>query len=158
LKQIAPAVTVSGVPVGGLTSERARLRVQQRAERPLIVHVGTHWWSVEPSQLGAVAAVDTAVSQALDARQGARVAVQTGVSLPPARAYVRSLAPQVHVAPTNAKLIGVVGNRPQIQAGNPGVDLDRPAAVGAIRWALRHGLHRPLTLPVKTVQPWRTAA
>jgi lipoprotein-anchoring transpeptidase ErfK/SrfK len=158
LKQIVPAVTVAGVPVGGLTSERARTRVQQSLERPLIVHVGEHWWSVTPSQLGAVNDVDAAVAQALDASGAAHVAVHAGVSLPAVRAYVRSLAPQVHVAAMNARLVGITGIRPNIEAGRPGVDLDGPAAVGAIRWALRHGLHRPLRLPLTTTQPWRTAA
>ena len=158
LKKIAPAVSVAGVRVGGLTSERARILVQQHLERPLIVHAGPHWWSVSPSRLGATTNVDDAVAAALTARRGTRVPVTSGVSLPNVRAYVRGLAKQVHVAPTNAKLVGIKGIRPDIQTGKPGRELNRPGAVGAIRWALRRGARIPLRLPVRATEPWRTGA
>src|SRR5437870_1570526 len=70
---IAPGVRAGAIPLGGLTSEPARTRLEATFARAIPVERGTRRWWASPKRLGAGAAIDSAVSEALRAQSGARV-------------------------------------------------------------------------------------
>jgi lipoprotein-anchoring transpeptidase ErfK/SrfK len=154
LRPIAHGVTVGGVPVGGLTSERARVRLARAFAKPLALNLGTRRWSVSPRRFHARAAVDAAVARALRAGRGERVYVPVGVATPAVRDFVDRLADEVGVAPVDAKLVGIDDQaRPLVQSPRDGRALDTAAVTRAVRWELRHGRRNPMRLPLKTIAP-----
>src|SRR4051794_155655 len=88
----APGVVALGVPVAGLTSEPARLRLERAFSRSIPVMHGSRRWWVSPERLGSSADIDAAVSDALDARPGERVAVHIEWSGKEVRRFVAQLA------------------------------------------------------------------
>jgi len=154
LRPIAAGVEVAGVPVGGLSSERARVRIGNEFAKKLDLRIGTRHWAVSPDKLGAKAAVDKAVAGALRAKAHERVYVPVGVSTVAVKRVVGSLARQVYVAPQDAQLTGLDSSlRPAIVPGRDGRELDEATATRAIRWELRHGNRNPMRLPLKGIAP-----
>src|SRR5215212_6830901 len=72
---IPPGVIVSGVYVGDLSSEPARQELSAEFARPIRVVGSKHRWLASPQRLGAGAAIDDAVNEALAARPGTEIAV-----------------------------------------------------------------------------------
>jgi len=157
-RPIAAGVTVGAIKVGGLSSEHARTRLSARFGMGLRLSAGNRSWVASPQRVGATAAVDSAVSRALRAPPRTKVPLEVRVDRAAVRAYVARVARRFHVAPADAKLVGLSGLRPNIVESKPGHDLDRRAAVNAIAWALRHGSRHPMHLPLRTIQPRVTAA
>jgi lipoprotein-anchoring transpeptidase ErfK/SrfK len=156
---IAPGVSVSGVEVGGLTSEPARARIRRAFDRPLKFVHGSERWQARPSRFGGHWWVNGAIARALRARPGR--SVELGVSYGERRVtrYVDKLAKRFYVAPEDAQLAGLAGNgRPLITRERPG----RRVAKALLRAAIAHALHTPtrarLRLPMKPVPPSRTRA
>ncbi len=52
--EIAPGVQVAGVPLGGLTTEQAKARLERELleplERPIVIHHGTKTWKLGPRE------------------------------------------------------------------------------------------------------------
>jgi L,D-transpeptidase catalytic domain/Putative peptidoglycan binding domain len=154
---IAPGVSVSGVEVGGLTSEPARARIRRAFIRPLeFAHAGERW-RARPDRFGAHWWVDGAISRALKARQGK--SVELGVSYRPKLVdrYVERLARRFFVAPVDASLVGLSGDgRPLIASERWGRRVGKALLGGAIAHALHTPTRAPLRLPMKPVAPTRT--
>ena len=79
-KRIAPWVKIEGVKVGGLNPYIAYQRVTAAYARPLRFALGSERWARTPASLGAVADLDGAIAQALDAR--ALETADEGIALP----------------------------------------------------------------------------
>jgi lipoprotein-anchoring transpeptidase ErfK/SrfK len=151
---IADGVRVSGVLVGGMTSEPARERLRARFEQPVWFAYGKRRWGIEPWKLGTGAAVDEAVGRALHARAGEEVSLRVYVGERAVHRYVASLASRFSRAPENARLTGLVGLVPSIARDRPGLAVRRREMERAIALALRTGERGgPLPLLVRTVEP-----
>jgi len=88
---IQPGVTISGIPVGGLTAEEARTVVQERFELGLpLVLDRKHRLAPPPSALGAVPHYDEAIAKAQAALPGQAVTLPVLVDGAVVRAYVLS--------------------------------------------------------------------
>jgi hypothetical protein len=156
--EIADGVIVSGVAVGRLTSEQARARMRAAISRPLVFRFGKRTWKATPDQLEARFAVDDAVTKALLAAPGERIAVES--RLPRARVarYVAYLARTFERRPRNSRLVGLVGGRPLVTRSRTGVAVRRQAMEEAISNALTAGSRRPIRLAVREVRPYLTRA
>jgi lipoprotein-anchoring transpeptidase ErfK/SrfK len=152
LATIAPGVMVGGIDVGGKTSERARARIARSYSHTLDLRIGDRSWRASPGWLGA-RAVDDSVTRALRAAPRATVPIDVSITGNAVQKYVDHLAEQVDVAPVDAKLMGLRIDKPSIAGGTNGQQLDKPAAVRAIRRQLRRDTRGPLRLPLVTVYP-----
>ena len=67
--EIAPGVKVGGVPLGGLTTEQAKARLERAIlrplERPIVIHHGTKTWKLGPREAHLRADLSAMVDQAL---------------------------------------------------------------------------------------------
>jgi lipoprotein-anchoring transpeptidase ErfK/SrfK len=155
---IAPGVSVAGVPVGGMTVSQAEPWIRQQVLGQLTVTVGARSWTVPTTLLGLHAYLKTPLRAAL--ARGRTSAVVPGQDIPVVtritgsalRAFVRSLAPQVRTAPTDAAF-RLVGNKPVVVPDQWGRQLDTPAATAAIAAALREPGRGTIALPTKVVKP-----
>src|SRR2546430_10124097 len=85
---IAPGVKVGAIPLGGLTSEPARTKLEATFARAIPVERGTRRWWASPKRLGAGASIDSAVSEALGAQTAARVGLHARWSGSAVRQFV----------------------------------------------------------------------
>src|SRR5215217_7956990 len=109
-----PVVIAPGVKVGGLTSEPARTRIEKAFGRPLRLAFGQKRWRISPRYLGANAAVDRAVSRALEAGPRARVSLGVSATRPRIRRYVQRLDRLFSREPISSAVVGVSGGRPAL--------------------------------------------
>jgi lipoprotein-anchoring transpeptidase ErfK/SrfK len=143
-------VTAAGVVVGGLSAEPARAALEAAFARPLRVAGGG---TIDPARLGLRVDVQSAVSAALGATEGSRIAVPARWSKSRLDRTVAALAKHVDRAPVKAAVIGAIDDRPTFSPARPGVRLDRAATAAAIARALRDGTRAPVRLVTRPVAP-----
>ncbi len=154
---VAAGVSVAGVPVGGLTWQPARERLQQAFEKPLRFEFGRESWRVAPERLGASAAVDATLDDAIRARAGAAVALRLSFSATDVRRYVEGVARRLHEPARDARLAGVVDLRPAFTVPAAGREVRRAVLAKAIERALRTGNRAPIRVRVRSIAPRVTA-
>jgi lipoprotein-anchoring transpeptidase ErfK/SrfK len=150
---IAPGVTIAGVHVGDLTSEPARTRVEKAFGRPLRLRYGSKRWRISPRYLGANAAIDKAVADALHSGPRARVSLEVSATRPRIRRYVQRLDRLFAREPVNASTIGVVNRRPAFSPAISGRAVRRDEMTNAIAYMLKTNQRTPLPLLIKSVPP-----
>ena len=150
---IAAGVTIAGVPVGGLTSEPARARVERAFSRPLRLEFGEKRWRISPRYLGANAAVDASVARALAARRGAKLPLRVGTARKRIRQYVARLDRLFSRDPVDAAVVGVSNGRPAFSEAKPGLAVQRDQMTNAIAYSLKTNLRDPLRLLTRSVSP-----
>jgi len=157
-QRIAPWVRIEGVKVGGLIPERANRLVRRAYERPVRFAFGRERWARTPASLGAVADVDGAIAQALEAKAGETVSIS--VRLDPSRIhrYVAGLDRRYRREPVDARLAGLNGVRPIISAERTGREVRRGWMARAIAARLRSTVRRPLGLALRELKPNLTEA
>ena len=150
---VAQGVTISGVRVGGLTSEPARTRLEQAFARPLAVAYQGNKVTISPRRLGAGAGVDQAVSSALAATPGSRISLPVTFSPKNVASVVDWLARRYDRRAVDATLVGANASGPLIREGKPGRAVRRETMRIALAQALRSGSRAPLRLLTRPVQP-----
>jgi lipoprotein-anchoring transpeptidase ErfK/SrfK len=150
---IARGVSVGGIKLGGSGSETARAVVNRRFDRPLQIFYSGKSWTVRPAALGGSAAVDRAVSEALQAPPGTDVELPTAVSKRDVRTYVRYLARKYSAEPEDARLVRVKGIKPLISEGKAGVRVATALMEARIANALSSPTYRMIALATKPVAP-----
>jgi lipoprotein-anchoring transpeptidase ErfK/SrfK len=145
-------VTVSGIPVGGMTEEQAAEFVQGMFDQPLRLRHGAMRWELTPSILGASADVDGAVAEALLAAPGQTVVLRIDVDTNEVRAFVASLDGSIS-RPAKDATVRLVRYRPRISPPRPGFRLAKSATTASIVYALRHGERGPLDLKGRALRP-----
>jgi lipoprotein-anchoring transpeptidase ErfK/SrfK len=173
--RVLAGVKVGGVDVGGMTRDEAVAAVKATTEpklrRGVFVVGGGKRWPVTPAGLGHGAAVEQAVDQALAGPELSLVAdfwhrltnkpVTHGVGVALAEddakvaRFVRSLAPKLAVAPTDAS-IKLVDGKVVRQKAKDGRALDIKASTRALTKGLR-GNARKVKLVTRSVDPKVTA-
>jgi lipoprotein-anchoring transpeptidase ErfK/SrfK len=148
---IAPGVTVAGIPVGGLTSEPARTRVEKRFFRPLQLVYGDRRWRISPRYLGASAGIDGALAVALKSQPGASVPLHVSSESVRIRRYVQRLDRLFAREPVDAAVLGVAGGRPQFSQAKDGLAVNREQMTNAIAYMLRSSARQPIRLLTKSV-------
>ncbi len=147
LQAISPGVSVLGVPVGGLTAQRADRSVTARFSRPIVIASGAHLYSVTPLSLGAHAGVQAAVRSALAATPQSRIGLPISFSHEAVADLVDRLAQATDRAPRDAAVIGAgVTGRPMITPDRPGLAVLKATMRAAIAQQLTDGSRGPLRL------------
>ena len=155
---IAHGVRVEGVAVGGLTSEPARARLAKAFSRSIPVVDGKrHWWA-SPRRLGAGAAIDTAISNALNAAPGARLQLSVRYSDAKLRRFVRGVARAMDRDPVDAKLAGLGAAGPEITDGVAGLAVRQSLLRRELALELQRGVRESIGVPTRPVQPAVTRA
>jgi lipoprotein-anchoring transpeptidase ErfK/SrfK len=150
---IAPGVKVSGIKVGGLTSEPARTRIEKAFARPLRLSFGKKRWRISPRYLGANAAVDEAVARALRAVPRARLNLRVTGTRPRIRRYVRRLDRLFSREPISSAVVGVVGGRPAFSPAKPGLAVRREEMTNALAYMLKTNRRDVVPLLTESVPP-----
>jgi lipoprotein-anchoring transpeptidase ErfK/SrfK len=148
---IAPGVTVAGIPVGGLTSEPARTRIEKRFFRPLRLVYGDKQWRISPRYLGASAGIDNAVAVALQSGPQARVPLHVSANSPRIRHYVQRLDRLFTREPVDTTVLGVAGGRPEFSPAKDGLAVNRGEMTNALAYMLRAPARQPVRLLTKAV-------
>jgi hypothetical protein len=149
---IAPGVSVGGIDVGGLTSEPARAKLEDAFAKSIpIVSGKRHWWA-SPQRLGAGAAIDVAISRALEAGSGERLDLGVAFSHDGVRRFVNEVARTFDQEPVDARLVGLTGNRrPQITESVNGIAARRALLERELVLELEQGKRESIVLPTRTV-------
>ena len=150
---------MGNVDVGGLISVSARRQIAEQFNEPVRFFHGSRVWTMSPRGLGARAAIDEAVSRALEARPGARVPLRITVRQRAVRRYVAELNRRYAVPAKEAELVGLSNLAPSFTKAKAGRKVDQPTMVRRITRALRSTWRgAQLELKLVPVQPSRTAA
>jgi lipoprotein-anchoring transpeptidase ErfK/SrfK len=122
---IPPGVTISGIPVGGLSPAEATEIVRQRFELPIpLILDRRHRLAPLPAALGSSARIDEAVARARTVQPGADVRLPVLVDGRRIRAYVLSVARRFNRRPIDAQVF-LRRLRPVIVPDRPGLAVDR---------------------------------
>src|SRR4051812_28819593 len=153
---VAPGVTVLGIPIGGLSSEPARAKIETAFSQPIQVVYHGRPMTLTPEDFGAGAGVDAAVTSALAATPRSKIALPIQYSTHSINTYVRWLAKRLYRPAVDAKLLGVSsGGWPLISEDRTG----RAVRTETLRRALVQQLqtvHRtPIQVLTRPVEPSR---
>jgi lipoprotein-anchoring transpeptidase ErfK/SrfK len=146
---IAPGVHVGAVDVGGLLAVPARQRIESQLAAPLTVRSVR----ISPRSLGAHVDVYAAVSAALAATPGSRIALPVRTTEGKIDAVTAKLAKRFDRAPVAARVTGAVDDRPVITPAKPGVAVDTKAMRAELTKAI--ATRAPVHLITHAVQPKR---
>ncbi len=136
-RTIPTGVRISGINVSGLDSGQARQQISARFGAPLRFRMGKQRWSVAPERLGAVVAVDDAVSRALRADSGDDVEVRVDVDREQVRGYVDALQKRFGFPAEDARIVRLAEGRPEIADSKWGLAVRRGTMVAGITRMLR---------------------
>jgi lipoprotein-anchoring transpeptidase ErfK/SrfK len=155
---IANAVTIAGVPVGGMSYEQAQAAVGPAFARPIRLSLGNNRMSVPASHFGMSVAIADGLSDAFKASPGESVDLIPEIDADAVQGYVRGVETRFSYPAKDAELVGLKGLRPQFSKSRPG----RQILVGATTKRLVHALKFPQTrrvrIAVRVIAPKVTAA
>jgi lipoprotein-anchoring transpeptidase ErfK/SrfK len=155
---IAPGVSMSGIELGGLTSEPARALLRRSAERPLTIVHGARRRQLSPADLRVTAAVDDGVVRALAAHPRARLTLRVHVSRALVRRVVAKLARELDRTARDARFVGLVDGKPFVTAERRGLSVRRAATADAIVHAVEAGSRRAVRIATRPIEPGLTRA
>ena len=154
-RSIPLGVSISGVAVGGLSSEPARARVEAAFERSIRVTFRHHNIWISPERLGAGLSVDAAVTSALAATPDSRIALPVRYSGMQVAGVVKRLARRFDRAAVDSTVTGATESGPVYSEAKAGLAVDRRTMASALGQVLRDGTRAPLTLLTHPVAPVR---
>jgi lipoprotein-anchoring transpeptidase ErfK/SrfK len=134
---IPPGVTISGIPVGGLTPEEAATVVRERFDLPLPIIVDRRRRLAPlPGALGARAHVDEAITRARNSQPGAALTLPVLINGDVLRAYVLTVSRRFNRRPADAQVF-LRKLRPVVVPDRPGLTVDRAALTQTIATRMR---------------------
>jgi lipoprotein-anchoring transpeptidase ErfK/SrfK len=146
---IPPGVTISGIPVGGLSPEDARFIVRERFDQPLpLVLNRRRRLAPGPSAFGATARIDAAVERARTAFAGENVTMTVLVAEERLHSYVTAVARRFDRRPIDAQVF-LRRLRPKIAPDRPGMTVRRGELAGAIHRRLTSMSRAPVKVRTK---------
>jgi hypothetical protein len=157
-RPIPNGVRIAGINVSGFDAGQAGQQISARYGTPIRFRFGKHRWSVAPERLGAVVAVEDAVTQALEADHGDDVSVRVDVDRAQVRRYVDQLQERLGFPAKDARLAGLVAGRPEIAESKWGLEVRRRTMVVGITRMLRTRLRTRIPVVTRTLKPTLTRA
>jgi lipoprotein-anchoring transpeptidase ErfK/SrfK len=122
---IPPGVTISGIPVGGLTPEEATTIVQERFDLPLQVILDRrHRLAPLPGALGASTHVDEAIARARSSEPGTALTLPVLINGDVVRAYVLRVSRRFNRSPADAHVF-LRHLKPVVVPDRPGLTVNR---------------------------------
>ncbi len=176
---IAKGVRIDGIPVGGLHEAAARSKLErdvvQRLKGPVVVHAGSHRWTLTGSSAGVQVDVENMVQQAVNASREGSIVSRTWRSLfggsvnrniPLVASYsssrVRALTAKIRASvnrPPRDATVEPSGGRLRAVPGTNGHTVESDKLGGRIHAALLAPLgSRSVSVPAKVVKPKVTTA
>ena len=146
------------VPLAGLTSEPARIRLEGELSRSIPIERGSRRWWASPVRFGVRTRTDLAVSAALTAPPGERFALHVAWSSKEVRSFVTAVARMTNREPVDAQVVGIRAARPVIRAEHSGLRVREVALRRALEARLSSGSRTPISLPVRVLSPKVTKA
>jgi hypothetical protein len=156
LQLIVPGVHIAGRPVGGLTIDPARKRVEAAFDRPIAIVYRGQLLQVSPRAFGLRANVDRAVRAAFATRRPQRISIRTTYSAGAVARYVASLGRRYDTRPRTAKVLGANARGPIVRSSKIGFAVEQRSLRDGIAQELVTGRRRPLVLLMDAVTPKRT--
>ena len=143
---IPPGVTISGIPVGGMTPDEAKLVVTERFDLPLPLRLDRRRkLAPPPSALGATAHVDEAIIRARNSQPGATLTLPVLIDGDVVRGYVRSVAARYNRPPVDAQVF-LRRLKPVVVPDRPGLAVNRLALTTTIVSRLRKTSRVPVRI------------
>jgi hypothetical protein len=122
---IPAGVTISGIPVGGLTPEEATTIVQERFDLPLQVILDRrHRLAPLPGALGASTHVDETIARAGSSEPGTALTLPVLINGDVVRAYVLSVSRRFNRSPADAHVF-LRHLKPVVVPDRPGLTVNR---------------------------------
>jgi lipoprotein-anchoring transpeptidase ErfK/SrfK len=149
---IPPGVSIAGVSVAYMTYTEAYDAVDRWFSRPLALVVARHRLAPPPAEVGGSADINAAVSDALLAQPGAKIALPVRINRSRTRTYVATIAKRFDRKPVDAQLY-LRRLRPVLTKETPGRKLDRPLAVRTLVAAIMTHQRGPFRLRQRAVAP-----
>jgi len=151
---VAPGVTVLGIPVGGLSSEPARAKIEAAFAQPIQVVYRGRPMTLSPGDFGAGAGVDAAVTSALAATPRSRIGLPIRYAKRNVDTYVRWLARRLYRPAVDAKLVGVSsGGWPLISEDKTGLAVRTETLRRALVQQLQTVHRTPIQVLTRPVAP-----
>jgi lipoprotein-anchoring transpeptidase ErfK/SrfK len=155
-RAVPRGVTVAGIPVGGLSAEPARTRIEAAFARSIrVTYKHRNIW-IKPDALGAGLSVDAAVTSALAATPSSKIALPVRYSSAKVEAQVKRLAKRYYRPAVDATVLGASSAGPEFSPAKNGLAVDERTMRSALTQLLRDGTRAPLMLLTKPVAPKRT--
>jgi lipoprotein-anchoring transpeptidase ErfK/SrfK len=148
--EIPKGVTIGGVPVGEMSIGMARVTVEDHFSARLLLQIGRKRITLDPSEIGARADIDDALSVAEWAQPGDDVPLDVTLNNWFLKKYVKALARRFDRPAVNARVY-LRRSRPWITEGKRGQQLRKTPATRAIRAALIANRRFAVNLPVKVI-------
>jgi lipoprotein-anchoring transpeptidase ErfK/SrfK len=155
---VQPAVTLAGVPVGGMSNEQAQAALRPAFAAPIRLVYGETQWRLWRGRFGAKAAIEAGVLDALGAQAGDAVPLVPEVDEDAVRSFVKTLDKRISRLPQDAELKGLKGLRPQFVKEQWGVKLLQVQTAKRITRGLQSPLVRRVRAATRPVEPARTVA
>jgi lipoprotein-anchoring transpeptidase ErfK/SrfK len=134
---IPPGVTISGIPVGGVTPEEAALIVRENFDLPLLIRLDRRRrLSPAPAALGARPHIDEAIARARNALPGTALTLPVLIDGSVVRRYVLQVARRYNREPDDARVF-LRRLKPVVVWDRPGMNVNRVALTTAIVSRLR---------------------
>ena len=157
-RTVPAGVSVAGIPVGGLSAEPARARIEGAFARSIrVTYRHKNIW-IKPETLGTGLSVEAAVGSALEATPRSEIALPVRYSEAKVAHEVARIAKRVDREAVDAEVVGATGNGPEFSASKSGLAVDQRTMRTALAQVVRDGSRAPLTLLTHPVAPKRTAA
>ncbi len=122
---IPPGVTISGIPVGGLTPDEAAGALRERFDLPLqLILDRKHRLAPVPTTLGATAHIDEAINRARTGQPGSTLTLPVLIDGDVLRGYVLSVARRFNRTPVDAAVF-LRRLKPVVVPDRPGMTVDR---------------------------------
>jgi lipoprotein-anchoring transpeptidase ErfK/SrfK len=155
---IASGVTVSGISVGGMSSDEAKAALAGAFTRPIRITYGDRQGLLRPARFGARISIADGVGLAAKAPAGTSIRLAPHVELGAVRRFVASLDKRLSYPAQDAQLVGLNDLTPVIADGKPGVQLLRGLTTQRIVNALESAKRPHIRAAVRVVQPSVTRA
>jgi L,D-transpeptidase catalytic domain len=149
---VASGVTVSTVPVGGLTAEQATAELQAFFGQPLLLGLGATRLSVPVANLGAQARIAVAVQAALAAAPDSALTLDVRITDWRLRLWIKRRAKLFNRAPVSSRVL-LVNLRPRLTKARPGRSLVRRHARIRLANVIRNHRRDLVPLPIKRLRP-----
>jgi lipoprotein-anchoring transpeptidase ErfK/SrfK len=149
---IADGVTISGIPVGGLTRADARVVVETAFDVRLPFRFNNRRWSASPRGLGSYPFLRDATAAALAAEPGTNVALAVKIRPKKIRAYVNFLQKVFGRKAVDSRVV-LRGTQPWVTKARNGRAVRKLIMRRLITRALARTQRTELTLATRVVKP-----
>jgi lipoprotein-anchoring transpeptidase ErfK/SrfK len=155
---IASRVTVSGVSIGGMSSDEAQAALAGAYARPIRINYEGRHALLRPARFGAKVSIAEGVALAAKAPERTSIRLAPHVDLRAVRRFVAAIDKRLSYPAQDAQLVGLNGLTPVIADGKPGLQVLRGLTTQRIVNALDSPRRPHIRVAMRVVEPSATRA